>query len=89
MKVTVHPEVFKFADGIVEKIFGTDAWFAGSKERFENAQKLAVKHDRFPENEIVVNGIECTFCQDKVSADMIHSMGDIDLCDACYEGNVA
>lgn len=50
---------------------------------------LKVKHDKFAENQIVVNGIECTWCGFKSFEDENHSYGDLDMCDSCYEGMVA
>ena len=50
---------------------------------------VEVKHDRFPENEVVINGVECTFCGYKEHQDMIHSYEDVDMCDSCYEGMVS
>ena len=50
--------------------------------------KLPVKHDKY-EYDVVVNGVECTYCQTLEHADMIHSYEDVDMCDACYEHTVA
>lgn len=51
----------------------------------KNMKTLEVKHDRYPENEIVINGIDCDFCGEKVPEDMIRSYGDPWVCDDCYE----
>lgn len=51
-------------------------------------QELKVQHDTRT-YEVVINGITCTYCGEKEHADMIHRIGDTDMCDACYEGNVA
>ena len=50
--------------------------------------KLLVKHDTY-NYEVVVNGVECTYCRQLEHADVIRSIGDTDMCDACYEGMVA
>lgn len=47
-------------------------------------RKLEVKHDRFPENEIVINGVECE-CGFKEHPDLIHYVGDTAWCDSCFD----
>lgn len=49
-----------------------------------DGKKLEVKHDHFPENEIVINGVECE-CGFNEHPDLIHYVGDTAWCDACYD----
>lgn len=50
--------------------------------------KLQVKHDTFT-YDVVVNGVECTFCGYKEHESETRSIGDVDMCQACFEGMVA
>ncbi len=50
---------------------------------------LKVRHDKFAENQILINGIECTWCGTKEWESENHPYGDLDMCDSCYEGMVA
>lgn len=48
---------------------------------------MKIKHDTTV-YEVVINGIRCDYCGEKEHADMIHSIGDLDVCNACYEGMI-
>lgn len=47
-----------------------------------------VSEDTGTEFEVIVDGVECTFCQELVEADEIHELGDTDMCEACYAGMI-
>lgn len=49
--------------------------------------KLPVKSDN-REHQVLVNGIECTYCQQLEWPDEIHIYGDTDMCESCYQGMV-
>lgn len=49
--------------------------------------KLTVKHD-INEYHIDINKVECTYCGELEAQDIIHSYGDTDMCDACYQNMV-
>lgn len=40
------------------------------------------------EYEVIVNGVECTYCQTLTHEDEIHIYGDTDMCESCYQGMV-
>lgn len=40
------------------------------------------------EYEVIVNRVECTYCQTLTHEDEIHIYGDTDMCEACYENMV-
>lgn len=52
------------------------------------AYELPVTHDEYPENEIIINGVECTYCRETVDAEEIHSFEDVDMCESCYQNMV-
>ena len=50
--------------------------------------KLEVKHDRSPENEVVINGVWCDVGSHKVREDELVHMNvaiDASCCESCYE----
>lgn len=48
--------------------------------------KIKVTHDVQPENEIFINAdCLCDFCQTKYPEWMMHSVGDVQVCEACYD----
>lgn len=46
---------------------------------------MEIKHDTY-EYEVVINGVECTYCETLEHRDMIHAIGDLDICESCYQG---
>lgn len=51
-----------------------------------NMKKLEVKHDRYPVNEIPINAdCWCDIGSHKVPEWMIRTVGDVGVCDDCYE----
>jgi hypothetical protein len=50
------------------------------------AIKLDVKHDHFPENEVVINGVWCDIGSHKVSENDLHNnSSDASVCEDCWE----
>ena len=48
--------------------------------------KIEVKHDRYPENEIVINGVKCDFCGGKEHPDLAHSYeSGQTICEGCFD----
>lgn len=48
--------------------------------------RLEVQHDRFPENEIVINGVWCDIGSHKVREDELVRMNvDATCCEGCYD----
>lgn len=45
---------------------------------------LKVKSDT-EEYEVVVNGIQCDFCDQKDSSEMMHHFEDQTVCEGCYD----
>ena len=45
---------------------------------------ITVKHDTH-EYEVVVNGVECDFCQTLEHPDLIHHVADVYVCEGCWE----
>lgn len=50
-------------------------------------KKLNVTSDT-QEHEVIINGVECTYCQTNTHQDEIHIYGDTDMCESCYQGMV-
>lgn len=51
-----------------------------------NAKKLVVKHDLFPENEILFNcDCWCDFCSTYLPEWKMTNIADAQVCEDCYE----
>ncbi len=46
--------------------------------------KIPVRHDKY-EYDVVVNGVPCDLCDTNEHADLIHRVGELDICEGCYD----
>lgn len=46
---------------------------------------LEVKHDLFAINNIMINGVLCDYCGVKEYKDLAVTVGDVTLCESCYD----
>jgi hypothetical protein len=48
-------------------------------------KKLEVKHDQFPENEVIINGVWCDIGGHKVHEDEMRFSEDASVCNECHD----
>jgi hypothetical protein len=53
----------------------------------DNPKLLKVQHDRFPENELIINAVWCDVGSHKAREDEMRYMGEdgVAVCEGCYE----